>query len=101
MIKKYQNCFENISATKARIFMKFYVAVNYYLVSLSMKFHKDPCTNADARVINARTRDKTCAHAFTTFVRTSSNSSNTNAIYKQQKKQCCINYYWQVPFKQK
>ena len=29
----------NISATKARIFMKFYVEVTFYLVSLSVKYH--------------------------------------------------------------
>ena len=43
--------------------------VNYYLVSLSFKFHEDPRINARARVINAHTRDKTCARAFTTRVR--------------------------------
>ena len=47
--------------------MKFYVVVNYYLVSLSSKFNKNPCTNARAQVVNARTRDKTCARAFTTL----------------------------------
>ena len=36
--------------------MKFYMVVKYYLESL--KFHEDPCTNARARVLNARTRDK-------------------------------------------
>ena len=49
MIKKHQYCFANISATKARIFMKFYVAVNYNVV-----LHEDPCTNARARVVIAR-----------------------------------------------
>ena len=70
MIKKHQYCFANISATKARIFMKFYMVVKYYLDSLSFKFHEDPCTNARAGGVNARTRDKTCARAFTTGVRT-------------------------------
>ena len=51
-MKKYQNCFANISATKARIFMKFYVEVNYYLVGLYFKFHKDSCINAHAPVVN-------------------------------------------------
>ena len=46
--------------------MKFYVVVKYYLVSLSFKFHEDPCRNARAWVVNARTRDKTCACMFTT-----------------------------------
>ena len=43
--------------------MKFYVVVNYYLGSLCYKFHEDPCTNAHAQVVNARTCDKTCACA--------------------------------------
>ena len=38
--------FANISATKAQIFMKFDVVVNYYLVSLS--FHEDSCINMRA-----------------------------------------------------
>ena len=66
MIKKHQYCFENISATKAQIFMKFYVGVIYYLVIICIKFHSDLCINARARVVNARNRYKTCARAFTT-----------------------------------
>ena len=31
--------------------MKFYVVVNYYLVSLSFKFHEDPDSNARARIV--------------------------------------------------
>ena len=58
MIKKHQYCFANISATEARIFMKFYMVVNYYLVILCIKFHSDWCINARARVVNARNRDK-------------------------------------------
>ena len=50
MIKKHQYCFANISATEARIFMKFYMVVNYYLVILCIKFHSDWCINARARV---------------------------------------------------
>ena len=61
-----QYCFAYISATEAWIFMKFYVVVNYYLVSLSFKFHEDPCINARTQVVNARIRDITCARAFTT-----------------------------------
>ena len=64
-----QYCFANISATEARIFMKFYMVVNYYHVSFTFKFHGYLCTNARARVINAHTRDKTCARAFTTLAR--------------------------------
>ena len=36
--------------------MKFYMVVNLYLVSLSIKFHEDPYINAHARVVNV------CAH---------------------------------------
>ena len=48
------------------IFMKFYVVVNYYLVSICYKFREDPCTNALARVVNVPTCDKKCVRAFTT-----------------------------------
>ena len=54
-LNKHQYCFANISGTKARIFMKFYMVVNYYLVSLSFKFHDDPSKNTRARVVNVRT----------------------------------------------
>ena len=40
--------------TEARIFMKFYLMVDYYIVGLSYKFHKEPCINARARVVNTR-----------------------------------------------
>ena len=49
--------------------MKFYVVVNYYLVSLSFKFHADPCINVRTGVVNARICDKTCARAFTAHAR--------------------------------
>ena len=42
LITESQFQFVNISVTEARIFMKFYVVVNYYLVSLNFKFHEDP-----------------------------------------------------------
>ena len=35
------------------------MVVKYYLENLTFKFHEDPCTNARARVVNARTCDKT------------------------------------------
>ena len=56
-VNKDQFCFANISTTKARIFMKFYVVVNFYLVSLSFKFHEDPCINTLPQVVNTRIRD--------------------------------------------
>ena len=69
LITESQSYFANISATEARIFMKFYVVVNFYLVSLSFKFHENPFVNARARGGNARIRDITCAHAFLTRAR--------------------------------
>ena len=51
----------------AQIFKKFVLEVLYYLMSLSFKFHGDPCTNARAGVMNAHTRDKMCARALTTL----------------------------------
>ena len=59
----------NISTTKAQIFIKFYVVVNYELVIICIKFHSDLCINARAQVVNAGNRDKTCARVFTTRVR--------------------------------
>ena len=53
MIKEHQYCFANISETKARIFMKYYVVVNYYLMGLYFKFHEDSCKDAGVRVVNA------------------------------------------------
>ena len=69
IIKKYQNCFSNISTTKAQIFMKFYVVVNYYLVTLSLKFHEDLCINARTPVVNARAHVLSRLRAFTTRAR--------------------------------
>ena len=42
--------------------MKFYMVVNYYLVSLSLKFHEDSCIDARTNVVrreddNARNDD--------------------------------------------
>ena len=63
-------CFANISATEAQIFMKFYVGVNFYLVNLSLKFHKDPCIDTRARVVNARAHVISRMRAFTARART-------------------------------
>ena len=73
-----QYYFANISATKARIFMKFFVVVNFYLVNLSFKFHKDPCINVCEQVVNASICDITWAHAFTTCARVSMHGSFWN-----------------------
>ena len=69
MIKKHQYCFANISATKARIFMKFHMVLNYYLVCLYLKFYKDLCINKRARVVNARAHVLSRLRAFTTRAR--------------------------------
>ena len=66
MYSESQYCFANISATEASIFMKFYVVVNYYLVTLSFKFYEDPCINARARVVNARVHVISRVRAFMT-----------------------------------
>ena len=56
LITESQFYFANISATEARIFMKFYMVVKYYLENSSFKFHKDWCINVRARVVIARAR---------------------------------------------
>ena len=53
-IKQVPVCLANISPTKAWIFMKFYMVVNYYLVSYNFKFHEDLCINARAWIVNTR-----------------------------------------------
>ena len=72
IITESQFYFANISATKAQILMKFYVVVNYYLVSLSFKFHGDSAKNARARVVKARahflTRERTLTSRARAFV---------------------------------
>ena len=67
---------------EARIFMKFNVVVNYYIVSFNFKFHGDPWKNARAKVVHARTRDKTCARAFTTRARALMQASSRNLKHK-------------------
>ena len=37
----------------------------------TINFHEDQCIDARTRVVNARTRDETCARAFTTHTRAS------------------------------
>ena len=77
-LNNHQYCFANIYGTKARIFMKFYMVVNYYLGSLTFNFHKDSCINARARVVNPRTRDKSCARTFTPRARAFMHGSSSN-----------------------
>ena len=47
-----------------------YMVVNYYLVSLFLKFHEDPCINARAWVANARAHVLSRVCALMTPVRT-------------------------------
>ena len=56
MISKSQDCFANISLTKAPIFMKFHTYI-HKIVKINQKiFRKDPCTNAHTRGLNVRAR---------------------------------------------
>ena len=49
--------------------MKFYVVFKYYLVSLSFKFHEDPCIIVRTRVVNARAHVLSRVRTFTNCVR--------------------------------
>ena len=51
---------------KARIFIKFYMVVNYYLVRLGIKFHEDLCITARAQVVDVRVHVLSRVCAFTT-----------------------------------
>ena len=53
----------------ARIFMKFHVVGNYYLVHLSFKFHEDLCIDARTNVVNARAHVLSQVCAFMTHAR--------------------------------
>ena len=70
--------FTNISVRKVWIFMKLYVVVNYYLVSLNFKFHEDSCITACAWVVKARAHVLSQIRAFTTPVRTFMHGSAWN-----------------------
>ena len=56
MIKKHQICFANISATEARIFMKFETYIHKTVKIYHKIFCKDPSTHARARDVNVRAR---------------------------------------------
>ena len=49
-----QYCFANISATKARIFMKFETYIHKIVYNYQKIFHKDPRTHAHTRGVNVR-----------------------------------------------
>ena len=63
LITESQFYFAYISAMEARIFMKFYMVVKFYLENLSFKFHEDWCINARAQVVSEGT------HVFIASVR--------------------------------
>ena len=50
--------FGHISSTEARIFMKFETYVHKIVLDHQPHFHKDPCKDARARGLNARTHVK-------------------------------------------
>ena len=58
MIFKSQNCFANISATKAPIFMKFETYIHKIVKNYHKKNHRDPCTQARMHTSCKRA----CAH---------------------------------------
>ena len=90
---KCQYCFANISPTKAPIIMKFCVVVNYYLVSLSLKFHEDPCINVRTPVVNARAHVLSRVRAFTTPM-DQTNVSIVLQISRQRKLGSSWNFMW-------
>ena len=55
-VKKNLKC--NISLTEAQIFMKFETYVYKLVLDHQPNFHKDPCKDARARGVNARTHVK-------------------------------------------
>ena len=81
-LNKHQYCFANISKTKALIFMKFYVVVNYYLVSLSLIFNEDPCINTRSRVVNMSGHVILRVRAFLTRARAFVQGSSWNLTVK-------------------
>ena len=54
MIFKRQNCFANISATKAPIFMKFETYIYKIVHNYQQIFCKDPCTHVCTQGVNVR-----------------------------------------------
>ena len=56
MIFKSQDCFANISATEAQIFMKFETYLYKIVKNPQIIFRKDPCRHARTRDVNVRAR---------------------------------------------
>ena len=56
--------------------MKFYVVVNYYLVSLSFKFYEDTSINGHVTVVNACAYIISRVRAFMTRARAFENESS-------------------------
>ena len=55
--------------------MKFETYVYKIVIDHQPNFYKDPCKDASAPVLNARTRDEMCTHAFATRVHASLHGS--------------------------
>ena len=73
MIFKTQDCFANISATKAPIFVKFQTYIHKIVKNQQQIFRKDPCTNARTRGVNVRahvfSRQNARAHVYASCAR--------------------------------
>ena len=66
-------CFANISATKARIFLKFDTYIHKIVTKYHNIFFKDPCKQACTRGVNVRARvlprQNGCTHVFASCTR--------------------------------
>ena len=71
MIFKSQNCFANISAAKAQIFMKFETYIYKIVKNYQVIFRKDPCTHARGVDVRARvlSRRNARAHVYASCAR--------------------------------
>ena len=58
LVRQKKNLKCNISLTEAQIFMKFVTYVYEIVFDHPQNFHKDPCKDARARGVNARTHVK-------------------------------------------
>ena len=67
MITKYQYCFADIPIIKARIFMKFHVVVNYYLVNLSMVNDYEIFWDLGIKMYTSNEQKDTCLSLWVAF----------------------------------
>ena len=78
MITESQFCFANISAREARIFMKFYKVVKYYLENFTFKFPEDWFIKTRTWVVNVRTHILSRVCGFMTHARAFVHGSSWN-----------------------